>query len=250
MNIIFILSVIFFNLVSECSSRNMMFISDGVYTPLFKIDNGYNSSINIKSFYLDKYQVTNFDYLIFLLNNPMHDINNCREIFIDDLYLTYWNTCCNFELLADKPVVNISWFNADAFCAFFSCRLPLIEEWEYVGNSGEVSLNGKEELSYWNNILQLYINSSSLKDVFNLPCNFLGVCGMHFFVWEWVYDFNSVILINSDAEGGGLEELLYCGATAVNAIDPSDYVSFLRFAFRNTLEANYTMNKLSFRCAK
>ncbi len=71
-----------------------------------------------------------------------------------------------------------------------------------------------------------------------------------FFLWEWVHDFNSVILINTDAEGGGLEELLYCGATSANAIDPADYIAFLRFAFRNTLDANYTMIKLGFRCAK
>ena len=77
-----------------------------------------------------------------------------------------------------------------------------------------------------------------------------SIFGMHGIIWELVLDFNSVILLNSDSEGGGLEEVLYCGATATNAINPADYVAFMRFAFRNTLEANYTMPYLGFRCAK
>lgn len=229
----------------------MVFIPEGIYIPLFKDSNVELLEHKVNGFYLDKYQVTNLDYLVFILNNPSWDMLNKKDIFFDNAYLNYWVNIYNFIIYADKPVVNVSWFSSDAFCNFEKSRLPTVDEWEYVGASGAKTINGKNEAGYYN-LLNWYINSNlnDISNIFDMPCNFFGICGMHFFLWEWVKDFNSVILINTDAEGGGLEELLYCGATSVNAIDPSDYIAFLRFAFRNTLDANYTMTKLGFRCAK
>ncbi|CAB3976417.1 Uncharacterised protein [Candidatus Azoamicus ciliaticola] len=236
---------------NECFCRCMVFIPNGNYVPLFRNSNLDYLEHEVDSFYLDKYQVTNFDYLIFVLNNPFWDTLTKKDILVDDSYLNYWSNIDNFVIYADKPVVNVSWFSSDAFCNFYDSRLPSVDEWEYVGSVGAKTINGKSEPGYFN-LLSLYINSSlnDISTVFDMPCNFFGACGIHFFLWEWVHDFNSVILINTDAEGGGLEELLYCGATSTNAIDPADYIAFLRFAFRNTLDANYTMIKLGFRCAK
>lgn len=228
----------------------MVFIPEGKYTPLFKELNFNSLEKKVSKFYFDKYQVTNFDYLIFILNNPFWDILVKKQIFVDNAYLNYWFSIDNFIFYADKPIVNVSWFSSDAFCNFYNSRLPNVDEWEYVGSS-KINDNNKDEFNYYD-LLNWYINSDSsrISNVFDTPCNFYNVCGIHFFLWEWVYDFNSVILINTDSEGGELEELLYCGAASTNAVDPSDYIAFLRFAFRNTLEANYTMNKLGFRCVK
>lgn len=236
---------------SKCFSNCMVFIPEGKYTPLFKEPNFNSLEKDVNSFYIDKYQVTNLDYLIFILNNPFWDVVVKKDIFVDNSYLNYWFSIENFINYADKPIVNVSWFSSDAFCNFYNSRLPSVDEWEYVGSAGIDSINSKDEFGYYD-LLNLYTHSNfnSMLNVFDSPCNFYNICGMHFFIWEWVYDFNSIILINTDAEGGGLEELLYCGATSTNAIDPSDYVAFLRFAFRNTLDANYTMNKLGFRCVK
>lgn len=253
MNII--ISFLFFNYLffSVCFAnfkldfnRDMMFIQNGTYVPLFK-DENLNSNIkHVDSFFLNKYHVTNFDFFIFILNNPEWDINNAKHLFIDLGYLNKWRNIDNFICFMFKPVVYISWFVAEAYCNFLKCRLPLMDEWEYVGSHIEY------DNFFLNGILNWYINPQygEMLNVHDMNVNIFGVNGMHGIVWEWVYDFNGVILINTDAEGGNLEELLYCGATAVNAIDPSDYIAFMRFAFRNTLEANYTMSKLGFRCAK
>lgn len=243
--------IFLFIFCSDCFCRCMVFIPSGKYVPLFRDSNSDYLEREVSSFYLDKYQVTNFDYLIFVLNNPFWDILSKKDIFVDDSYLNYWYNIDNFIFYADKPIINVSWFSSDAFCNFYKYRLPSIDEWEYVGSAGINTAHGKSEYGYLN-LLGWYINSNSndVLNVFDMSCNFFGICGMHFYIWEWVHDFNGVILINTDAEGGGLEELLYCGATSTNAIDPADYISFLRFAFRNTLDANYTMAKLGFRCAK
>jgi formylglycine-generating enzyme required for sulfatase activity len=231
----FLIFAIFF---SNCIfAKNMMFIPNGTYVPLFK-DNATTGIRHINEFLIDKYPVTNIEFFTFLLNNPQWDISNVKDIFSDTEYLFNLVEIDNFNSFIDYPVVNVSWFAADAFCNFYSNRLPTLDEWEYVAKSSDFNsnllLNYKFE----------YVN------IYNMPCNYLNVCGLHGFIWEWVLDFNSVILINSDSEGGNLEEVLYCGATSLTAIDPTDYISFIRFAFRNTLEANYTMNKLGFRCVR
>lgn len=232
--------------------RDMVLIPSGKYIPLFKYgDELVDDSICVNSFLLDKYPVTNKEFKAFVKNNKKWDITNISAIFADNGYLSHWSES-NFSEIMDHPVVNISWFAANEFCASIGSRLPSIDEWEYVASASETSAVGKDDPSYLQDVLDWYINSQARKlfDVKHMQKNYWGIYGLHGIIWELVQDFNSVILLNTDAEGGGLEEVLYCGATATNAIDPADYVAFMRFAFRSSLEANYTMSLLGFRCAK
>lgn len=248
MNIIsyfFVLFLFFFNTCYSSFYKDMMFIPKGEYIPMFKTVSLDNGLIEVNNFYLDKFHATNYDFLFFILNNPKADVCNIKSIFSDDSYLNHWIESIDFIDLLYKPVVNVSWFYSNDFCNFYLSRLPTLDEWEYTANLNKNTL-------YLSNIISWYINSQNLDllDVYNMSENFFGIYGMHGFIWEWVSDFNSVILINVDAEGGGLEELLYCGASTINAIDPSDYISFMRYAFRNSLESTYAINKLGVRCAK
>jgi len=230
----------------------MVFIPDGEYTPLFRYgDDSSDETISVNVFYMDKYPVTNLDFKRFLSSNPKWGSEDISNIFADVGYLNHWNGA-NFDEIADYPVVNVSWFAANEYCIFAGGRLPSIDEWEYVASASKTDPNGKNDPKYLQDVLDWYLSSDAQRvvDIKSMVDNYWGVFGMHGIIWEWVQDFNSVILLNTDAEGGGLEEVLYCGATATNAIDPADYVAFMRFAFRNTLEADYTMTKLGFRCVK
>lgn len=257
MNIILKFIFLFFITFNICLSnnfidKNILFINNGTYVPLFKESNNKNILRYVNSFFIDKYSVNNLNFLKFVLNNPFWDFNNAKSIFCDDEYLSHWRVTNDFNDIVYMSIVNVSWFSASSYCEFLSCRLPCIDEWEYAAVFEKQSLLKDSEFKNSNNILNWYIRFKSPDsfNIYNMPCNTSGICGMHGFIWEWVQDFSSVILINTDAEGGGLEELLYCGATTINAIDPSDYVAFMRFSFRNTLEANYSMSKLGFRCVK
>lgn len=231
---------------------DMILISKGSYTPLFKSSDNSEDFITVQDFYIDKYPVTNSDFNYFIENNDNWNFNNIKTIFADTNYLNHWKNNNDFKYIADVPVVNVSWFAAEAYCNYLNKRLPTLNEWEYIASVGVKNKNGKEDVDYLKKTLDWYTKNQSdilfTKDTMEI--NYLGVSGISGVIWEWVYDFNSVILINTDAEGGGLEEILYCGAAATNAIDPSDYVSFMRFAFRSSLEANYTITTLGFRCAK
>lgn len=229
------------------TNNEMIFIQSGKYIPIFKSDNlKENAYVNVESFFLDKYPVTNYDFKKFILENKKWKKNNIKQIFADKNYLSHWKNV-NFELIKNFPVVNVSWFSAEAYCSYKNKRLPTVNEWEYIASLQE---NNNKEISNYN--LSWYLNNKTkkIKNINLMQKNSYGIFGINETIWEWVYDFNSIMMLNADSEGGGLEELLYCGATAINSIDPKDYAAFMRFAFRNNLEANYTMSYLGFRCAK
>lgn len=231
--------------------ESMVLIPKNVYYPLFKTDVDVSAPIEVDSFYIDKYPITNGDFKLFLLSNESWNKTNIKSIFVDKNYLSHW-AISNFDDIINNPVTNVSWFAANEYCNFYDKRLPTVDEWESVGSSGELTSIGKNDPNYLTSILNWYTGERSnfLINIENMKKNYWGIYGMNGIIWEWVDDFNSIIMLNADAEGGGLEEVLYCGAAATISLDPSDYVAFMRFAFRSSLQADYTMESLGFRCAK
>lgn len=249
--------IVFFSLNLVFSSdlnndcKNMVLIPKNVYYPLFKTDIDTLPYIEVESFYLDKYPVTNSDFKKFLLDNEDWNRENIKSIFADENYLNHWFVT-DFEFILDNPVTNVSWFAANEYCNFYKKRLPTLDEWESVGSASDKLPIGKNDPNYLINVLNWYVGEKTNKliNIQDMTMNYWGIYGMIGAVWEWVEDFNSVIMLNADAEGGELEEALYCGAAATTSLDPADYAAFMRFAFRNSLQADYTMSSLGFRCAK
>jgi len=80
--------------------------------------------------------------------------------------------------------------------------------------------------------------------------NLHGIRDLHGLVWEWTGDFNSAI-VTGDARGDtGLERQLFCGAGSLGAKDTSNYPAFMRFGFRSSFKAGYTVHNLGFRYAR
>jgi formylglycine-generating enzyme required for sulfatase activity len=69
-------------------------------------------------------------------------------------------------------------------------------------------------------------------------------------VREWTLDFRSALVSGESRGDASLERTLFCGAGATNASDFGDYAAFMRFAYRASLEADYTTANLGFRCAR
>ncbi|MFT6733520.1 MAG: sulfatase modifying factor 1 [Polaribacter sp.] len=73
---------------------------------------------------------------------------------------------------------------------------------------------------------------------------------MHGVVWEWTEDFNSSLVNGESRNDSSIDSKLFCSAGAAGSADPSNYAAFMRFGFRSSLQAKFTLGSLGFRCAK
>lgn len=231
----------------------MATIGGGIYTPLYAAKKD-SVKIKVAPFFIDKYPVTNEQYLNFVKANPKWQKSKIKKIFADRNYLSHWKNDFEFgnNVLSSSPVTNISWFAAKAYCDYYKKRLPTVAEWELVAKASLNNPDGTKDQKYVKQILEWYSAPTLEKTpIVGLRAkNYWGVYDMHGLVWEWTSDFFNSLVTGESRGDSGLERNLFCGSGAVNASDFKNYPSFMRFAFRSSLKANYTTNNLGFRCAK
>ncbi len=226
----------------------MVLVKGGSYMPFIK---GQADQVNVNSFWIDAKAVTNADYQQFAEANPQWSKSQLKQIFADENYLSHWKSeqdgTEHFIELA--PVVNVSWFAAQAYCEWLGKRLPKLHEWEYAASAQPEANQSYESLQ---GIISDWY-SSRLQNTFevgSLYRNTYGAWDMHGLIWEWVYDFNSISMNDDGRNQEEMAEGLFCGSASLNANDATDYASFVRFAFRTSLKGNYCLRKLGFRCVK
>ena len=234
-------------LFSGCLSAHaveMANIPGGSYRPLYlKKD---TPMISVKPFQIDKTPITNAEFAQFVKANPKWQRGNVSVKQAESNYLKQWDKNGPKAADVNKPVTNVSWFAAHAYCAAQGKRLPTNDEWEFVGLASELQANGSNEPSYNRTILSWYENGSKgLKNIRQNKPNFYGVYDMHGLIWEWTSDFNS-----SQITSGTLKAADLCGSGAVNSSDPSNYAAFLRYGIRTSLQPNFVLHNMGFRCAK
>jgi formylglycine-generating enzyme required for sulfatase activity len=227
--------------------QGMVKIPAGNYIPFFKTKG--IKTIKVASFCLDKYAVTNADFLRFIKANPKWARSKVSKVFSDAGYLKHWKSDYDLgkQQLSQSPVVNISWFAANAYSKWKGKRLPTLEEWEYAGTAA--AINDKRPVEKI--ILEWYNKPSPdyLPPVGSTFTNKLQVADLHGLVWEWVSDFNSIMMSSDSRSSSTINRDLFCASGSAGAIDKENYAAFMRFAFRSSLKAKYTVNNLGFRCA-
>jgi formylglycine-generating enzyme required for sulfatase activity len=233
---------------------DMARIPAGVYCPLFRGENDPKEVV-VKSFLLNAIPVTNGDFLEFVRANAKWRRSQIKRLFAEDAYLKHW--VADLDLgpdarAAQQPVTGVSWFAAKAYAAWKNKRLPTTAEWEFAAGAGFNRPDGTNDTQFVRAINRWY--STPMPEVLppsgvGLP-NVWGIHDLHGLVWEWTSDFNSA-MVTGDARGDtGIERQLFCGAGSLDAKDRSNYPAFMRFGFRSSLKAGYTVHNLGFRCAK
>lgn len=228
-------------------------ITGGTYRPLYLSKD--SPLVTVKSFKLDKLPVTNAQYQAFVNSNPKWQRQNIAKLFVEADYLKHWQRAGNgYQPLTtdlNKPVVNVSWYTANAYCKSQGKRLPTVAEWEFVAQASPTRKNGSSEPGYNQKILDWYAKSATtpLVNVGQDKPNFWGVYNMHGLIWEWTQDFNSNLVSGESRADSNLNQNLFCGSGAAGAVDPSDYAAFMRYGFRSSLESKFTLRSLGFRCA-
>lgn len=198
---------------------------------------------HVAAFLLGQHAVTNAEFLQFVKANPQWRRSSVPRLFADNNYLSQWAGDENIGNAAIRrsPVTNISWFAANAYCKWLGKRLPSLDEWEYAAAARPENADPGADLSRI--ILGWYDHPTPaiLPAVESTYRNTLGLWDMHGLIWEWVDDFNSVML-----QGGNF----YCAAGSAGTANKADYAAYMRYAFRESLQATYTVGSLGFRCAQ
>lgn len=231
-------------------TTTMIFIEAGSFKPLF----GANDSlILIPSFHMDQHAVTNEQYIQFLKRKPHWRKSKVRHIFADENYLKDWrnDTTPPDYQTPNSPVTNISWFAASAYCECIGKELPTVNQWEYVGAAGKTKPDERKEENYNKNILTWYKSPEKAgASIYSTQDNFYKIWDMHGLIWEWTYDFNEVMLTGESRSDVSTDNSLFCGSGSVGATDLMNYAAFMRYAFRGSVKANYSIKNLGFRCVK
>ncbi|NER14689.1 SUMF1/EgtB/PvdO family nonheme iron enzyme [Leptobacterium flavescens] len=228
----------------------MVRIKGGSFIPLYGTD---SATVVVKDFLMDVYPVTNADYLRFVKEYPAWKRSKVKRLFADKNYLANWETDENpgQDLLPLMPVTNVSWFAAKKYCECQGKRLPTVDEWEYVAMADKEVPDARIKPEYNQFILSWYEAPKSYNQTIGSTFkNYWGVYDLHGLVWEWTLDFNSVLISGESRKDVDKDSNLFCGSAAVGASDLMNYAAFMRYAFRGSIKANYSIKNLGFRCVR
>lgn len=231
--------------------EDMALIPSGRYTPLFRSESD-PQEITVEAFLLDVLPVTNADFLEFVRANPKWRRSQVKRLFADGDYLKLWSSDLDPGPAANAPVVFVPWFAAKAYAQWKGKRLPTTAEWEYAASASSQRADGGNDPVFMNELRRWYATPApaSLPVVGKQRPNFHGLHDMHGLIWEWVADFNTA-MVTGDARGDtGLERQLFCGSGSEGSKDRNNFPAYMRYGFRSSLKANYTVHNLGFRCAK
>jgi formylglycine-generating enzyme len=232
------------------AAAGMVPVPAGSYMPFFANESG--KAVAVKAFYLDARAVTNAEFLAFVKANPRWARSRITSLYADAGYLKHWAgdfvLAKNPSQLQDSPVTNVSWYAANAYSKWKGKRLPTLDEWEYAGQAKIVNDPRPVEKV----ILDWYSKPTPkvLPAVGTTYKNVFALYDMHGLVWEWVADFNSIIMAGDSRSNSAINRDLFCASGSFGAANKEDYAAFMRFAFRGSLQSRYTVSNLGFRCAK
>lgn len=144
--------------------------------------------VSLDTYEIDLYEVTNARYQAFIKSTahrvPQNPNNPTRNL---------WQGETVSDTLADRPVVNVDWADADAYCRWAGKRLPTEAEWEKAakGNTDHRFPWGNVEPTNKHlNFNQKWIGEKTLMPVgsYEAGKSPYGAYDMAGNVWEWVHD--------------------------------------------------------------
>ena len=179
------------NRVSSAFYADMVLIPDGEFETVRSTgDSGKKLvyTVYIDAFYMDKCEVTNAQYKMFVEANPEWQKGNISSKYHDGNYLKSWNGN-NYPSGKDNhPVVNVSWYGAMAYAKWVGKRLPTQAEWEKAARGGLVG----QKYPWGNSIDPSKANYSrnvgDTTPVGSYPPNGYNLYDITGNVWEWCLD--------------------------------------------------------------
>lgn len=212
-----------------------------------------NEPVPVARFAMRATPVTNGEFLAFASAQPAWRRDRIPTVFADQSYLHRWDSPARIgqRVGENQAVTSVSWFAAQAFCENEGGRLPTWYEWEYVAAADETHADARRDPAWRARILAWYSKPTALAipDVGGAP-NYYGVRDLHNVVWEWVDDFNALLISADSRNQGDPDKLQFCGAGAISLQDRENYAVLMRIALLSSLSGADTTENLGFRCAR
>jgi formylglycine-generating enzyme required for sulfatase activity len=210
--------------------------------------------VQIAPYQLRATPVTRAEFRAFVRAHPEWRRDRVAPLFADARYLSDWPTPDDEgapPATDRRPVTNVSWFAAQAFCTSEGARLPTWLEWENAAAADGTRRDARADPAWRRRILGWYERpaSQALPEVGGAP-NVDGVRDLHGVIWEWVDDFNALFIAGDSRTQGDPDRLKFCGAGAISIVDRDSYAVLMRIALLSSLNASDTTGTLGFRCAR
>jgi len=205
--------------------------------------------VYLDSFYIDRYEVTNGRYLKFVEATR----HRAPQHVVDPQY-DLWAGATLTQGVADLPVVNVDWSDADAYCRWAGKRLPTEAEWEKAarGTDSRIYPWGNEAPSPVRlNFSRRWQGVHTLQPVGNYEAGNspYGAQDMAGNVWEWVGDWYDAGAYaagparNPQGPSSGSSKILR-GGSWTNSADT------VRSTHRREEDADMRNSDSGFRCAR
>lgn len=195
-------------------------------------------TVHVDSFLIDKYEVTNKEYLAFCqaTGNPLPEFWGMKEFKSGPEFPEF-------------PVVGVSLFDAEKYAKWAGKRLPTEAEWECAARGGLVDKNFPLGDQVDSTLVNFGSKKRGVVKVGSYKPNGYGICDMSGNVWEWVSDnYGSEYYKNSPIDNPKGPEtarfkVIRGGSFHSGAMCVQTY-------FRNGLSGSWVDMAVGFRCAK
>jgi sulfatase modifying factor 1 len=247
-----LLAGLFLGIAVSSSAAEYASIPTGNFISVLSSGNSISIPVKVESFSMRTTPVTIGEYLAFVRNHPEWKRGSAPAVFADSSYLHQLDKQHNPPAgSGDRPITSVSWFAAQAFCENEGGRLPSWYEWEYVAAADEKHADARRDPAWRARILSWYSQSSTKPPAtVGGASNYYGVRDMHGLVWEWVDDFNALLVSADSRNQGDPDQLQYCGAGAISLQDRENYAVLMRVALLSSLDGADTTDNLGFRCVR
>lgn len=204
----------------------------------------------VQAFRIDVVPVTNAEFAAFVVKHPEWSRDRIAGVFADSGYLSHWTASGPRKEDLRKPATQVSWFAARAYCRSRSARLPTWYEWEWVAAADAKSSDARQNPAWRQQMLEWYAKPTGpLPNVGSTPANLYGVRDLHGVIWEWVDDFNGMVVSGDSRSQGDPDVTRFCGSGALTMEQKDQYAVLMRIAMLSSLKAKSTTSSLGFRCA-
>jgi len=210
------------------------------------------SPVAVAPFAMRVLPVTQGEFGRFVTDHPEWRRDRVPRTFADDGYLQSWADPLQPEAGASSLAVTaVSWFAAQAYCESEQARLPTWLEWEYAAAADANRLDARGDPAWRAHILGWYAKpASAAPSRVGGPPNVYGVRDLHGLIWEWVDDFNALLVSPDSRSADDPDKLKFCGAGAISLQDRENYAVLMRIALLSSLNAADSTTSLGFRCVR